>query len=243
MDTALNEGHGLWLDFFQVEGAYGSTTGLQTTKTDDTDPSVQYISGSWFHNIDTSTVPPPFNSTDTMSKKQGDALKYTFRGTQLAVFGVTGAGMNSSAFTASFSIGSEPATNVVGASVPNTTVTRAFYTSPVLDYGNHTLELFNQEDDGWIWIDYFEVFGNQSASTTDGSDSVPSSSRNLSANAIAGIAIGPTLALAAIALAFWYYKQRWRHRKRYEYGRRVMSVGILADPEEGKAANAGAFRK
>jgi hypothetical protein len=79
--TDIEEGSNpMWIDYIQVQDAFGSTTGEQTLKVDDCDPQVD---SDMFHETDSTAFPPPFNGTDSLARSEGNYMRLSFEGRAL----------------------------------------------------------------------------------------------------------------------------------------------------------------
>ncbi|KAF7984902.1 hypothetical protein HWV62_10911 [Athelia sp. TMB] len=174
-------------------------------RVDDTDTSINY-SSNWVLITDLKN-PQGYNHTQHLTRVTGSSATFTFNGTQIAVLGSYG----STGPTSQYSIDDGPPTTFTPMFNTSSEIySQVFYTSPVLDAGEHKITIALVSGD-WYWFDEFQY--------------VPSSaSTHPKAKAPVGAIIGGVIGGVVVVLGLLLLLLRWRKRRR---GNHVYSPALI----------------
>ncbi len=202
----------LWFDYILYEPSSNAPSGAKYF-IDDTSGQVEW-NGQWTQNGEDGD----FNSTRHVLQKDASLrLKFTGAVTVVATSIITDKNLGSKASVygrvdsnvptqAAFSLDggdaeifNAPSSNVVQHNVE-------FFSSNTLDQTEHTL-VMTARSDAPVSIDYFIVRSNPATKNdpgiADGHSGPPTS-------IIIGAAVGGAVLLAALALAFWFFRRKWK---------------------------------
>ncbi|KAF8916686.1 hypothetical protein CPB85DRAFT_1431999 [Mucidula mucida] len=192
-------------------------------RVDDTDPRIKFSAG-W----SSGGINAEFNATAHGTTVQGASVVFSFSGTHVEVYG-TIYQLNGSepAPISSYTLDDSSLATFVPTRQTDTQYQQLFYSSPVVDDGEHVLAITSTIEDSHFWLDYFAYYPSPSASSTpivetggitshddtstssQSSPSQPGSNRN---DALLGALIGALVALVLLlcAVAFVYHRTRRR---------------------------------
>ncbi|KAL0952588.1 hypothetical protein HGRIS_006843 [Hohenbuehelia grisea] len=141
---------------------------------DDRDPNIIYT-GEWI----LGGGPGEYKETTLGATSRGSTLRYSFRGTSIAVVGtISPAGFrNRVPPITTYILDGGPAVTYRAHAEPTTQHQRTFYTSPTLQDGEHTLVVTCTNDNTYYWFDYLLVMPSipGAAASASASSSVSSS--------------------------------------------------------------------
>ncbi|KAI0789777.1 hypothetical protein C8Q75DRAFT_806929 [Abortiporus biennis] len=146
---------------------------------DDRDPNIGYT-GDWLLG---GNPTEELDGTTHAATSNGSTITYSFKGTSITFFGtITGSpSPGSIPSTSSFSLDGSSAVLVTVPQPIDTVYRHAFYVSPKLEDGEHTLIVtaINTDTDDMMWFDYFEYLPS-SLSSTPPAPTVSSTSHSIS---------------------------------------------------------------
>jgi len=134
---------------------------MDTILIDERDPFVVFTSGRW----EAHGGAHEYNATTMWSNTTGASVTLHFSGTSVAVFGTISA--RNPAPVSSYQIDGGSKTTFTALVPKSIQYRQEFFQSAVLSPGRHTLLMTNQMDNGWLWLDYFEVTPIKSSSSSD----------------------------------------------------------------------------
>ncbi|KAF9453189.1 hypothetical protein P691DRAFT_720378, partial [Macrolepiota fuliginosa MF-IS2] len=136
------------------------------TRIDDRDSSVVYSRPTLGYHWASFGGPDEYLSTTSLTRTKGANAKITFSGSSIAVYGtVSGMGVDSEGTTSQYIIDASPPVSYTSKPAKDAQHSVKFFQSAQLTPGKHTLEIVNESEGGWLWLDFFAVTSAAGASS------------------------------------------------------------------------------